>query len=223
MGWLERLYEQGREGDPDQPTFEAMLEQGIYRKQCPEGEHVAFKDFRDDPEANPLDTPSGKIEIYSQALEEKVADWELDDDQFISPLPVYCPESEGYADPLAEKYPLQLTGFHFKGRCHSSYGNIEVLKKANPGELWMNPLDAAERNLADGDTVQVFNDRGTVEIVVKVTPRIIPGTVAMGQGAWHDGDKIDRGGCINTLTAYKPSPFAKANPSHTNLVEVVKA
>ena len=34
---------------------------------------------------------------------------------------------------------------------------------------------------------------------------------------------IDRGGCINTLTAYKPSPFAKANPSHTNLVEVVKA
>ena len=27
----------------------------------------------------------------------------------------------------------------------------------------MNPLDAAERNLADGDTVQVFNDRGTVE------------------------------------------------------------
>ena len=227
MGWLERLYEQGREGDPDQPSFEAMLEQGIYRKQCPEGEHVAFREFRDDPEANPLETPSGKIEIYSAALEEEVANWELDDDQFISPLPVYCPESEGYADPLSEKYPLQLTGFHFKGRCHSSYGNIEVLKKANPGELWMNPLDAADRNLADGDTVQVFNDRGTVEIVVKVTPRIIPGTVAMGQGAWHDadmaGDKIDRGGCINTLTAYKPSPYAKANPSHTNLVEVVKA
>ena len=91
----------------------------------------------------------------------------------------------------------------------------------------MNPLDAEERSIADGDTVRVTNDRGTVEIVVKVTPRITPGTVAMGQGAWHDadmnGDKVDRGGCINTLTSHRPSPYAKANPQHTNLVEVTRA
>ena len=227
MGWLERIYNDSLENDPDQPPFEQMLEQGIYKKNDPEGEHVVFREFREDPEANPLETPSGKIEIYSQQLMEKIEGWELDDDQFIHPLPVYCPEAEGYADPLAEKYPLQLTGFHFKGRTHSSYGCIEVLKKVNPQELWMNPLDAEERNLADGDTVKVYNDRGTVEIVVKVTPRIIPGTVAMGQGAWHNadmaGDKVDKGGCINTLTAYKPSPYAKMNPSHTNLVEVARA
>ena len=49
----------------------------------------------------------------------------------------------------------------------------------------------------------------------------------MGQGAWHDadmaGDRIDRGGCINTLTSLRPSPLAKANPQHTNLVQVEKA
>ena len=228
MGWLRRIYEeQALPDDPDAPTFDEMMEQHIYKKQCPEGEHVAFKDFRDDPEANPLETPSGKIEIYSQALMDTVADWELAEGDLIHPLPVYCPEVEGYADPLAEKYPLQLTGFHFKGRTHSSYGCIEVLKAANPQELWMNPLDAEERSIADGDTVRVTNDRGTVEIVVKVTPRIIPGTVAMGQGAWHDadmnGDKVDRGGCINTLTSHRPSPYAKANPQHTNLVEVTRA
>ena len=46
---------------------------------------------------------------------------------------------------------------------------------------------------------------------------------ALGCECLEIRDKIDRGGCINTLTAYKPSPYAKANPSHTNLVEVVKA
>jgi Tat-targeted selenate reductase subunit YnfE len=37
----------------------------------------------------------------------------------------------------------------------------------------------------------------------------MPGVSAMGQGAWHDanmnGDRIDHGSCINTLTA---SPFS---------------
>ncbi|MBQ9954624.1 MAG: molybdopterin-dependent oxidoreductase [Eggerthellaceae bacterium] len=225
MAWLQYIYEtQALPDDPDAPTFEEIMAKGFYKKNCPEGEHVALKAFRDDPEANPLNTPSGKIEIYSQALMDTVADWELAEGDLIHPLPVYCPEVEGYADPLAETYPLQLIGYHTKARTHSSYGCIEVLKQANPQELWMNPIDAEARGLADGDKVKVYNDRGTVEIVAKVTPRILPGVVAMGQGAWHDadmfGDKVDKGGCINTLTTHRPSPYAKANPQHTNLVEV---
>ena len=55
----------------------------------------------------------------------------------------------------------------------------------------------------------------------------MPGVVSMGQGAWHDadmsGNKVDKGGCINTLTSPRPTPLAKANPQHTNLVEVKKA
>ncbi|VFS87127.1 Dimethyl sulfoxide reductase DmsA precursor [Kluyvera cryocrescens] len=48
----------------------------------------------------------------------------------------------------------------------------------------------------------------------------------MGQGAWHDakmdGDRIDHGSCINTLTTHRQSPLAKGNPQHTNLVEIAK-
>lgn len=227
QGWLEYCYEQAREQDSELPSLEELRAMGVYRRKDPAGHTVALKDFRDDPEANPLPTPSGKIEIYSEQLEEIRATWELAEGDRINPLPVYEPGVEGWDDPLREKYPLQMPGYHYKARAHSCYGSIDVLKQANPQELWINPVDAQERGIADGDTVHVFNDRGCVEIVAKVTPRIMPGVVSMGQGAWHDadmaGDKVDRGGCINTLTSLRPSPLAKANPQHTNLVEVQKA
>ncbi|HFV9304171.1 dimethyl sulfoxide reductase subunit A, partial [Citrobacter freundii] len=93
-------------------------------------------------------------------------------------------------------------------------------------EVWINPVDAQKRGIANGDMVRVFNDRGEVRIAAKVTPRILPGVSAMGQGAWHDadmtGDKIDHGACVNTLTTQRPSPLAKGNPQHTNLVEIEK-
>ncbi|MDI4701497.1 hypothetical protein MJI37_22780 [Salmonella enterica subsp. enterica serovar Cerro] len=34
---------------------------------------------------------------------------------------------------------------------------------------------------------------------------------------------VDVGGCINTLTSHHPSPLAKGNPQHTNLVEIKRA
>ena len=123
-----------------------------------------------------------------------------------------------------EKYPLQLSGFHYKARTHSTYGNVDVLQAANPQEMWINPLDAASRQIKDGDKVRIFNDRGEVRVDAKVTPRIMPGVVGLGEGAWHDadmfGDKIDHAGCINVLTTQRPSPLAKGNPQHSNLVQV---
>ncbi|MDN7362431.1 molybdopterin dinucleotide binding domain-containing protein, partial [Escherichia coli] len=61
-------------------------------------------------------------------------------------------------------------------------------------------------------------------IEAKVTPRMMPGVVALGEGAWYDPDakRVDKGGCINVLTTQRPSPLAKGNPSHTNLVQVEK-
>ena len=73
--------------------------------------------------------------------------------------------------------------------------------------------------------VKVFNDRGTVLITARVSPRIRPGVTNIPQGAWHkiNADGVDEGGCANVLTKYHPTPFAKGNPQHTNLVEVEKA
>lgn len=38
-----------------------------------------------------------------------------------------------------------------------------------------------------------------------------------------NGDRIDHGSCINMLTTHRPSPLAKGNPQHTNLVQIEKA
>lgn len=83
--------------------------------------------------------------------------------------------------PERRTFPLQLFGFHYKSRTHSTYGNIDVLKAACRQEVWINPIDAQKRGIANGDMVRVFNHRGEVRLPAKVTPRILPGVSAMGQ------------------------------------------
>ncbi|WP_145551582.1 dimethylsulfoxide reductase subunit A [Yersinia intermedia] len=223
--WLRHLYQQSQQAIPELPSFEAFREQGIFKKRDPAGHHVAYKAFRADPIANPLTTPSGKIEIYSAELAQIAATWELQKDDVIDPLPVYAAGFESYDDPLNQQYPLQLTGFHYKARTHSTYGNVDVLKASCRQEMWINPMDARKRDIKNGDMVRIFNGRGEVQINAKVTPRMMPGVVALGEGAWYSPDekRIDRAGSINVLTTQRPSPLAKGNPSHTNLVQVTKA
>ena len=222
--WLRHLYQQSREALPELPDFDTFRKQGIFKKRDPDRHHVAYKAFREDPVVNPLNTPSGKIEIYSAELARIADEWELSKEDVIDPLPVYAAGFENYDDPLASKYPLQLTGFHYKARTHSTYGNVDVLKASCRQEMWINPLDAAQRGISNGDMIRIFNDRGEVHIAAKVTPRMMPGVVALGEGAWYspDSKKIDRAGSINVLTSQRPSPLAKGNPSHTNLVQVAK-
>ena len=79
------------------------------------------------------------------------------------------------------------------------------------------------RGIRDGDLVEVFNSRGVVCLPVWVTERIVPGTVAMSEGAWFtpDAKGRDRRGCINVLTmTHRATPLAHGNPQHTNLVQV---
>ena len=183
-----------------------------------------MKAFREDPAKNPLKTPSGKIEIYSERLAKIASEWELPKGDVISALPKFCRTWEMPGDPLQKKYPLQCFGYHGHGRTHSTYHNVPWLREVQPDELLMNPIDARTRSLKTGDKVAVFNDRGRVELPVHVTPRIIPGVVAFPQGGWFtpDAKGTDKGPSINTLTSLKKSPLAKANPQHTNLVEVKK-
>jgi Tat-targeted selenate reductase subunit YnfE len=225
--WLQYLYDKMQQKDSALPSYDALKAQGVYKRKDPNGHYVAYKAFRQDPQANPLSTPSGKIEIYSQRLADIAATWQLEKDDVIDPLPIYAPGFESWDAPLNQTYPLQLVGFHYKSRTHSSYGNIAVLESACRQELWINPIDAQKRGIKNGDMIRVFNSRGEVRLPAKVTPRIMPGVTGMGQGAWHkadmNGDKIDHNGCINVLTTLRPSPLAKGNPQHSNLVEVAKA
>lgn len=223
--WLQHLYELSRKNIPDlPPTLEEAFKKGIYKKFFPEN-HIAYKEFREDPEKNPLDTPSGKIEIYSPRLQEIADTWQLVPGQKITVLPEWIDSPEGAMSSQRDKYPLQLIGHHYKQRTHSTYGNCSWLKEVAPQELWINVLDAEARGIKLGDMVKVYNDRGVSYVRAKVTPRIMPGVVSLPEGAWHTPNRKgeDTNGCVNVLTELLPTALAKGNPHHSNLVEVVKS
>ena len=232
--WIRDLYEQARAKNASLPTFEEAQKQGVVVTKGKK--KVSMDKFVADPVANALDTPSGKIEIFSEKLLQFTDGWEVAKDDTIEgidtmpPIPAYLPEWYG-VETTTDEHPLVLTGFHYRGRLHSSWGGVEELKEVNPQEAWINPADAESRGIAQGDTVHVENEFGTIELLAKVTPRVIPGVVAISQGAWHEADmsssdhnaRLDKGGSINTLTTHRPSPLSKGNPQHTNICQVVKA
>ncbi|MGL5604578.1 MAG: DMSO/selenate family reductase complex A subunit [Plesiomonas sp.] len=222
--WIKSSYNKMRETETHLPPFEQTDGMGIIdRRVAKSEEHIALKDFRTDPLANPLKTPSGKIEIYSAALDALAKTRPLPQGDKIIPVPEYYPAVEGIQDTQTlAQYPIQLIGFHTKGHCHSTYPSVLQLREAVPDELWMNPLDAAARGLVSGDVAEVYNSRGKMRMPVKVTARIMPGVAAAPEGAWSVTNKqgIDVGGCINRLTSLRPTALGKGNPQHTNLVEI---
>ncbi|GAL30608.1 anaerobic dimethyl sulfoxide reductase chain A [Vibrio variabilis] len=80
--------------DASLPDFETVRKQGIVKRSDPNGHYVAYQAFREDPENNPLTTPSGKVEIYSEELARLAAEWELPEGDVIHPLPIYVSTSE---------------------------------------------------------------------------------------------------------------------------------
>lgn len=201
----------GVEGTPQQGRIgiKEFKESGIYQVPRVEGDkfgYIFLEDFIKDPEANPLETPSGKIEIHCQTLADNI---EKVGFSSISPIPKYARVTEGYEDTFSDwdnkvkgDFPLQLYSLHVLRRAHSSFDNSPWLREAFPNPLYMNPMDADERSLKNGDTILIESPHGKVLRTVNITENIRPGVVAMGQGQWLDWDDelgLDRGGCINVL------------------------
>ena len=199
----------------DIPDFADFREKGIIRIPQPQP-FVAFREQIADPANHPFPTLSGKIEIYCEHMAEM-------NNPRIPPVARYLPSPEGYDDPFARKYPLQLMTTHHKPATHSTMEKLPWLDEVEPRRVWLNTRDAEKRGIADGDEALVFNDRGKVLIKAKVTERIMPGVVNMGQGGWFDIDQngIDRGGCANTLVPSIHSPGG-AWSTNTVLVEIRK-
>lgn len=208
--WLREIYESYR--SDEMPEYDLFKKEGIYvNENVPRV--IAFAKQRQGEET--FATPSGKVEIYSPALEAM-------NDERIPAIPGYVEAKEGPGK--SEEYPLQLIGWHTLGRCHSIHFNNEELRKKYPQELWMNPEDALARGLQTGDKVEVWNDRGRLAVSVLVTEKIVRGVTAVAQGAWYQTDEQGRdvNASVNVLTSLEPTPLAKGNPQHTNLVEVKK-
>lgn len=198
------------------PDYDEFKRNGIHRWQ-PARPVVAFEAQIENPVNNPFPTPSGKIEIYSQALAD-LNNLEL------PPIPKYIEAWECHQDPLVKKFPLQLITPHSKRRANSVHDNIPWLRELKPQVVMMSTADAKVRGIRDGEPVKVFNDRGKMIIPAWVTERIMPGVVAIEEGAWYqpDEDGVDRGGCANVLTNDRPSPGG-AFPCNTALVQIEKA
>lgn len=215
VDWALQQYRQTR--FPNLPALEELLESnaGVYANPVTEPA-IAFADFRADPEKHLLDTPSGKIEIFSKAL------FDLGDEERIPPIPKYIQEWESPFGPEAQHFPLQAVGHHTLHRVHSTHDNNDWLEEAFPQRLFINPLDAQARGLADGDLARVYNQRGAMVLPCRVTERILPGVVDIPQGAWWtpDQDGVDRRGSVNVLTSARWTPLAFGTAQHTIMVQV---
>jgi anaerobic dimethyl sulfoxide reductase subunit A len=173
---------------------------------------IAFEAFRQDPEKNAIKTATGKFEIYSQAHADfiKKNGWTE-----VRPIPTYNKPIEGYEDTFRDwktktknEFPLQLVTIHYRRRSHSIFDNIPQLREVFPQEFMMNPIDAATRGLKTGDIALIRSRHGKVIRRVFVTPRLMPGVVMLGEGAWAEVDDetgIDKAGATNTLNGAIPT------------------
>lgn len=190
-----------------------------------EGEaYVRYADFIEDPILEPLGTPSGLIEIYSETIEKMKYDDCHAHVKWFEPA-----EWLGMKDKPAE---FHMISPHPVDRLHSQLNNTSLREKytINGREpIWINEEDAKVKGIKTGDLVRVFNARGEVLAGAFTTKDIARGVVRLQEGAWYDplDPKKDASLCKygnpNVLTIDIPSSkLANANISHTALVNVEK-
>lgn len=91
--WIRLLYEGDRERSTGLPTFDRLLEEGLAWRADRVEPFVALANWRNDPDAHPLDTPSGKIELFSEQLAAAAEALRgTPDEGAITPIPTYVPE-----------------------------------------------------------------------------------------------------------------------------------
>lgn len=211
----EDIKEWGVEGQPQEGriAISKYMEDGMYRVERKVGDNFGWidkKDFREDPENNPIGTKSGKIEFYCQSYADMINTHGYSEEEY-SPLPKYRPLTQGYeetfkgGDIKAEKseYPLQCMNPHYQRRAHSIFDNIPWLREACANPVFISKLDAQERGIANGDTVKVSSKYGETLRQAYVTARMLPGVVGLPHGPWVRVDEktgIDQAGSENYIT-----------------------
>ncbi|HPE60439.1 MAG TPA: molybdopterin-dependent oxidoreductase [Thiolinea sp.] len=201
--------------------WEEFKQRGIYKFKL-DRPHVAFQDNVE--KGVPWQTPSGKIEIFSGTLAQ-YTDWTKTAYGYEIPaIPKWIEPFEWLGDQAkTEKHPYHLISPHPRHRTHSIFNNIGWLRETYEQEVTINASDAKKLGIKTGDTVEVFNDRGSVVVPAYVTERCMPGVMVLYEGAWLDLDEngIDRSGNPDMLTLDAPSP-AGAFAYNTVLVDVRK-
>ena len=203
------------------PKWNEFLEGGLVSLDDPAPEAVYLSAFRADPESNPLETPSGKIELASKTI----ASFGYED---CPGHPTWLPPRE-WLGSATEDYPLHLISGQPETRLHSQYDNgafsqSRKIKGREP--ILLNTADAAARGVSNGDVVCVFNSRGRCLAGAVVSDDIRPGVVFLWTGAWYDpdlqqNDHQDRHGNPNVLTHdLRTSRLSQGPAAQSALVQV---
>lgn len=205
-GWLRALYErnaaQCASAGVELPPFDEFWASGGVRLPAAPDPVVMLEAFRRDPLANPLPTPSGRIELFS----ERVAGFSYDD---CPGYPAWFEPAEWLGSPQTERFPLHLISDQPHTKLHSQldFSSVSMANKVHGREpVWLHPDDALARGIADGDLVRLFNDRGQCLAGARLTDALRPSVVKLSTGAWWDpvvpGEPgtLDRHGNPNVLT-----------------------
>lgn len=183
-------------------------------------EFVRFKDFVEDPILNPLGTPSGLIEIYSETIEKMGYKDCKAHPTWMEPI-----EWLGMKEKSAEFHmisPHPTSRLHSQ-LCHTSLRETYAVNGHEP--ILINTKDAKAKGIKDGDLVEVYNARGKVIAGAIVSDDVMAGVVVLQEGGWYDPDNNGdcKYGCANVLTIDIPtSELANGNISHTALVNIKK-
>jgi anaerobic selenocysteine-containing dehydrogenase len=130
-------------------------------------------------------TPSGKLEFYSAQMAAAGH----------APMPDWRPDPQEEAD--RARWPLRLLTAPGYFQAHTAYSGVAFLRRRE-GQPYcvLHPDEAARRGLADGAAVRLFNDRGEVGLVLKVSDEVLPGVVLV-PGQRPDGETL--AGTVNLL------------------------
>ena len=168
----------------------------------PGHQEIAFSDFK-------FTTPSGKIELESREASQK---WKVDS------LPSYTENRESIRNTKQKKieYPLYFMTPNTKNRIHSQFNNLKYIQQfSDESRLQMHPVDAEKRDIADGDPVRIFNNRGYLYTHISLDFSIKTGCVSLTNGWW-----ITQGGTVNFLSSADETDMGYGAAFHDNLVAV---
>lgn len=136
-------------------------------------------------------------------------------------VPQVRPNHEDWQGELARRYPLQVISPPARHLLNSSFANIASLRQREQGPvLLIHPSDAAARDIADGQTVRVYNERGAHQVQAKVSDRARPGVIVAFSIFWHK-DCPDGNNC-NAVTSQALTDYGGGATFYDCLVEVEK-